>query len=49
LLDNGDVYANILQNEVGINTAWLERIPLPEEMGYASLRVSVHYFVGIVQ
>ncbi|MBP7590745.1 MAG: hypothetical protein KBA85_04005 [Chloroflexi bacterium] len=49
LLDNGDVYANILQEEINPSVNWAERIPLPEDAGYASLRVSVNYFVGATQ
>ena len=47
LLDNGDAYANTLDNEVYLDSSWLERTPLPAETGYASMRISVHYFVGI--
>ena len=40
------LYANILQNEVRTDDAWRERLPFPEDSGYHSVRVSVHYFVG---
>ena len=46
LLDKGDLFANILQGEVTYDAVWAERIPLPPEMGYASMRVSLNYFVG---
>lgn len=49
LIDNGDAYANTLQDEVNLNDIWLERLPAPEELGYTSMRVSINYFVGIVQ
>ena len=35
--------------EINPSVNWAERIPLPEDAGYASLRVSVNYFVGATQ
>jgi hypothetical protein len=49
VIDKGDMFANNLQNEVSADTSWRERIALPKGLGYASLRVSVHYFTGSVQ
>ena len=46
LIDQGDAYANILQEDVNLSADWLERIPLPEGSGYSSVRLSVHYFSG---
>jgi hypothetical protein len=46
LLDKGDLFANILQNEVNKADSWQERIPVPAGLGYSSLRVSVNYFSG---
>jgi hypothetical protein len=46
MLEKGDVYANILEAEVRPESMWQELIPLPPELGYDSLRVSVNYFVG---
>ncbi|MCB0020588.1 MAG: hypothetical protein KDE09_22500, partial [Anaerolineales bacterium] len=45
LLDEGGNYANVLANEIRFDADWLERLPVPPELGYASVRVSVHYFV----
>ena len=45
LLDEGGNYANVLANEIHFDADWLERLPVPPELGYASVRVSVHYFV----
>ncbi|RMG97022.1 MAG: hypothetical protein D6706_09270 [Chloroflexi bacterium] len=49
LLEKGDLFANILETEVRPNQPWLERLPAPPGMGYAALRVSVHYFIGNTQ
>lgn len=46
LLDKGDLFANILQNEVSYATSWPERIALPASLGYSAVRVSVNYLVG---
>ncbi|MFK7801779.1 MAG: hypothetical protein AB8G95_09125 [Anaerolineae bacterium] len=46
IITDGDVYANVLQEEVQIKQAWIERIPVPGEIGYHSMRISLHYFVG---
>ncbi|MFT5195713.1 MAG: hypothetical protein ACI85U_002736 [Candidatus Promineifilaceae bacterium] len=44
--NDGDIYSNVLQEEVQLNATWLERIPIPAETGYASMRINLHYFVG---
>jgi hypothetical protein len=49
VLDKGDMYANNLESEVSPDATWRERIALPKGLGYAALRVSVHYFTGSVQ
>ena len=46
VLDKGDLFTNVLQNEVSRDQNWQERISLPPGMGYSALRVSVHYFTG---
>ena len=50
LVDKGDLYANILENdelaEWGDDPNWIERIPLPAETGYSAMRISVHYYVA---
>jgi hypothetical protein len=40
------LFGNTLLPEVDIAAPWRERIPLPPETGFASLRVSVHAFEG---
>ena len=49
LIDNGEAYANILQEDVSFSDEWLERLPVPEELGYSSMRLSIHYFAGSTQ
>jgi hypothetical protein len=49
IVDKGDMFANNLQNDVSADASWRERLVLPKGLGYASLRVSVHYFTGSVQ
>ncbi|MEM7537996.1 MAG: hypothetical protein AAF639_37845 [Chloroflexota bacterium] len=48
-LSKGDLYDNLLTADVSSEDEWVERIPAPAGLGYHSYRVSVHYFVGIVQ
>lgn len=49
ILNQGDVYANILQEDVSQDADWMARIPLPPSTGYHSASVSVHYFVGALK
>lgn len=49
LLDNGETYSNALENEVQISNEWIDRFPAPEGLGYHSMRINIHYFVGILQ
>lgn len=46
LIDQGDLFANVLSDEVSYNARWRERIVLPPELGYASLRISIHSYTG---
>lgn len=50
ILDKGDIFANILREETSFEADWSERIILPpdlqEALGYHSIRVTVHSFVG---
>ena len=45
LLDKGDLFSNILQNDVSFNSAWSERVATPYLPGYSAYRISVNYFV----
>lgn len=40
-------YTNALQDEANLSNEWIERIPTPDGLGYHSMRIVVHYFVGI--
>jgi len=40
------LFGDTLLPEVAADAPWRERIPLPPETGFASLRVSVHAFEG---
>jgi hypothetical protein len=46
IMDSNDLYANVLQNELTTTESWQERISLPPNLGYDSLRASVHFFTG---
>ncbi|MDP9316274.1 MAG: hypothetical protein M3R24_36395 [Chloroflexota bacterium] len=45
----GDLFDDAIQDDVNQLTELPDRIPLPSELGYASMRLSVHYFVGTQQ
>ena len=45
LMDKGDLFSNVLQNDVSFNTAWSERVPTPSIPGYSYYRISVNYFI----
>lgn len=47
MLDKGELFSNILKSQVSVDSAWRERIAVPPGLGYAALRVSVHYFTNL--
>jgi hypothetical protein len=49
MLDGGNKFSNNLQAEVGNLPEWQERIELPPELGFDTLRLSVQHFSGGIQ
>ncbi len=48
--NNGSDFSNVLDSGVyedfNVGFPWMERIEVPEELGYSSVRVSVNYFIA---
>ncbi|NWJ48285.1 MAG: hypothetical protein HXX08_20715 [Chloroflexi bacterium] len=46
VLDKGNTYSNILSSQFNLSPQQSDRIPLPKDFGYSSVRVNVHYYAA---
>ena len=46
VLDKGNTYTNILSSQFNLSPQQSDRVTLPKDFGYSSVRVNVNYYVA---